>query len=49
MHKFNTNLTQISYTMFVYLYVLYKTPTRFGQISWPFSGSYKFNRRVQRI
>jgi len=31
------------------LYLLHKPPTRFGHLSWPLSGSYKFGRRVQRI
>jgi hypothetical protein len=36
-------------TCTMFLYLLYKTPTCFGHITWSPSRSYKFGRRVQRI
>jgi len=33
----------------MFLYLLHTTATRFGHIFWPYSGSYKFDLRVQRI
>jgi len=31
------------------LYLFYTTPTCFGQISWPSSGSYKCGQRLQHV